>query len=460
MIPNYITEDVKSNAERRVFQLIENDPNTEDWIVLHSLSIPRHEKLILGEIDFLILAPNLGIFAIEVKGGRISSREGTWYFTNRYNETNSKSRSPFKQAADGMYSVKDYIAKKLSDEYQYFLYGYGAIFPDVDFDETDIEYERWSYCNRNDLESGIYHFIKKLSKFSAEKWKDKYHFFDNRKYPTVKQVKAVASLLRKDFDKPVLNSYLYNEIEKTIMSLTQEQFKALDAIADNSRIVCSGPAGTGKTLLAIKETIRSASNGDKVALLCFNKHLATYYQTFPELVNNPNIVFIGTVHSYMRSIIGERSKELDFDNPETYTEEMPIIATDMIEPRYQVDKLILDEGQDVITDNYCMFYDALIRGGFSRGKWVIFGDFENQRIYTPEIIDSLVDFIADNTSGFVDFKLKTNCRNTRNIGKGIEIMSGVSVEKYLEKTEDGPKIEYYAGNNELVEKIEDVLDSC
>ncbi|HHV00457.1 MAG TPA: hypothetical protein GXX76_11475 [Bacteroidales bacterium] len=39
-----------------------------------------------GEIDFLVLAPKLGVFALEVKGGRVRREDGVWYFTNRYRE--------------------------------------------------------------------------------------------------------------------------------------------------------------------------------------------------------------------------------------------------------------------------------------------------------------------------------------------------------------------------------------
>jgi hypothetical protein len=39
-----------------------------------------------GEIDFLVLAPKLGVFALEVKGGRVRREDGVWYFTNRYGE--------------------------------------------------------------------------------------------------------------------------------------------------------------------------------------------------------------------------------------------------------------------------------------------------------------------------------------------------------------------------------------
>ena len=90
MIPSVISPEVKSNAERKIFEWFQNAPGTDKWIVLHSLGIATHNKVIYGETDFLVLAPKLGIFAIEVKGGRVRRENGIWYFTNRYGKTNSK----------------------------------------------------------------------------------------------------------------------------------------------------------------------------------------------------------------------------------------------------------------------------------------------------------------------------------------------------------------------------------
>ena len=95
MIPSVLSPEVKSNAERIIFDYFKNAEGTDDWIVLHSLGIANHRKLIFGEVDFFVLAPNLGVFALEVKGGRVQRKNGMWYFTDRYGNTNHKTRGPF-----------------------------------------------------------------------------------------------------------------------------------------------------------------------------------------------------------------------------------------------------------------------------------------------------------------------------------------------------------------------------
>ena len=42
MIPSSIDEDTKSSAERKLFTMLRNMPDTDDWYVLHSVGIARH----------------------------------------------------------------------------------------------------------------------------------------------------------------------------------------------------------------------------------------------------------------------------------------------------------------------------------------------------------------------------------------------------------------------------------
>ncbi len=97
MIPSAISPGIKSNAERHIFSWLKNAPETEEWIVLHSLGITNHNRVIHGEVDFVVLVPSSGIFALEVKGGRVIRINGIWSFTEKYGYTDSKGRGPFDQ---------------------------------------------------------------------------------------------------------------------------------------------------------------------------------------------------------------------------------------------------------------------------------------------------------------------------------------------------------------------------
>ena len=83
MIPKQISSDTKSAAERSFFNFIRDAEGTEDWIVLHSVNIGRHISQTQGEADFIVFAPQTGIFVVEIKGGGISFCDGRWNSRDR-----------------------------------------------------------------------------------------------------------------------------------------------------------------------------------------------------------------------------------------------------------------------------------------------------------------------------------------------------------------------------------------
>ena len=97
-----------------IFDMLKKDSFTEDWIVLHSLNLSQHTKRLYGEIDFLLLIPNAGVFVMEVKGGDVRCKNGEWEFIDRHGNVN-RNKSPFNQARDAMFSLQTEIKKELGD---------------------------------------------------------------------------------------------------------------------------------------------------------------------------------------------------------------------------------------------------------------------------------------------------------------------------------------------------------
>lgn len=146
MLPSVISPEIKSNAERRIFEWFKEAPGTDDWIVLHSLGISNHNRVLFGEVDFFVLAPRLGLYALEVKGGRIKRKEGIWHFTNKYGKTGTKSRGPFEQAKEGAFSIVGMIKERLDKEHEDLediFFGFGVMFPDIEYSVSGIEEEEW-----------------------------------------------------------------------------------------------------------------------------------------------------------------------------------------------------------------------------------------------------------------------------------------------------------------------------
>ncbi len=451
MIPSVISPEVKSNAERKIFEWFQNAPGTDKWFVLHSLGIATHNKVIYGETDFLVLAPKLGIFALEVKGGRVKRENGMWYFTNRYGNTNCKSRGPFEQAKDGIFSIMEAIKNRADSDHHYagnFLFGHGVMFPDVEFTSSGVEEEQWQVFDSRDG-TNVKQFIKRLSDGAKEKWESHYGPARDSKFPDSVDVKYLASLLRGDFDCAVSMSAQLRNASEALIKLTNEQYRCLDQLEDNSRCLIQGPAGTGKTLLAIEEAKKSAARGEKTALFCFNTNLAdwlsSYFANLPESVRPQ---YIGTLHKYMTQVAKEAGVlppyPRDSDKVQQYyQEDLPeAAALTLMDAGAVFDKIVVDEAQDLIRDNYLEVMDSCLEKGLSRGRWTMFGDFSMQAIYADGISGAKMLEKLEDTAAFIRFKLTINCRNTKPICKEIETVTGFKAPSNLWTKVDGPPVQY------------------
>ena len=451
MIPSVISPEVKSNAERKIFDWFKNAPGTDKWIVLHSLGIATHNKVIYGETDFLVLAPQLGLFALEVKGGRVRRENGIWYFTNRYGKTNSKVRGPFEQARDGIFSIMEAIKKRADAEHRHvgnLMFGHGVMFPDIEFTSSGVEEEQWQVFDSRDGEE-VKRFIKRLSEGAKEKWEAIYGPAGKSKFPDYADVKYIANLLRGDFDCAVSMSAQLKNASEALIALTKEQYRCLDQLDDNPRCLIQGPAGTGKTLLALEETKKAVARGEKVALFCFNSNLADWLGSY--FSNQPDSLqpcFVGTFHKYMTQVVKEGNLlppyPKDPDKQQRYfQEDLPeAAALALLDSGAQFDKIVLDEAQDLIRDSYLEVFGACLERGLSRGRWTMFGDFSMQAIYTDGMTGTqMIEKLEDQTS-FIRFKLTVNCRNTRPICREIETVTGFKAPSDLWTKVDGPPVQY------------------
>ena len=468
MIPSVMSPEIKSNAERKIFEWFQSAPGTDKWIVLHSLGITTHNKVIYGETDFLVLAPQLGIFALEVKGGRVKRENGIWYFTNRYGKTNSKVRGPFEQAKDGIFSIVEAMKKRVDIDHRHIpnvLFGYGVMFPDIEYTSSGIDEEQWQVFDSRDC-ADVKQFIKRLADGAKGKWEALYGPLNKSKLPDAADVRYMASILRGDFDCAVAMSVQLRNANEALIALTKEQYRCLDQLDDNPRCLIQGPAGTGKTLLAIEEVKKFAARGDKVALFCFNSNLAdwmsNYFDDMPESVRPQ---YVGTFHKYMTQV----AKDADLlpaypHDPEKvqqyYQEDLPeAAALALLESGELYDIVVVDEAQDLIRDSYLEVLSASIKKGLARGRWTMFGDFSMQAIYAAGMSGAdMIEKLEDQTS-FIRFKLTVNCRNTKPICKEIETVTGFKAPHDLWTKVDGPPVQYitWSTMEGQCKKLKDVL---
>ena len=468
MIPSVISPEVKSGAERRIFEWFSTAKGTGDWIVLHSLGIANHNKLIHGEIDFFVLAPGYGLFAIEVKGGRISRKEGTWFFTDKYGNTGSKNRGPFDQAWDGVYSVVREIKAKLDFNHRHLnrlFFGIGVMFPDIEYTVSGPDEEQWQIFDKNDA-NNIADYIKRLSRNAAKKFEEKFRYsVSAENLLSVDDVNYIADLLRGDFDRAVALSVQIRNAERDMITLTSEQYRCIDQLEDNPRCLVHGGAGTGKTLIAIQEAMKAVAKGLKVGFFCFNSNLGNWLiNSFPDVSLKP--VFIGTFHKYMMEI-AEREKiecTVPVDSIAKklfYQDTLPSKLSQTLKNlNNRFDVIMVDEAQDLIAPKYLDIIDASLSGGLSRGKWRMFGDLSMQAIYTDYLSPEKMFELLDERTSYIKFRLTINCRNSKPICEEICTITGYSPPHEMWMKIDGPPVNYitYEDEREQAGLLQQVLD--
>jgi hypothetical protein len=443
MIPPICPPDTESKAERTLFELFDTAPGTDDWIVLHALHLPAAKRGMDAEVDFLVLAPELGVFALEVKGGKIVRREGLWFSFDWKGRSHSLQPGPFIQASDGIYSLKKMLERNdCSYLLEPFIFGHGVLFPECVYNSKSIEDAQWQiFDERNG--SDLLAYIRGLSSHYSSQWKET-HEGKTKLLPTLEDMERLANLLRGDSDNTILLSSRIVLTERRLIELTEEQGRYLAGLRSNPRCLIEGAAGTGKTLLAVEEARRRAADGEKVAFFCYNRLLAQWAADyFAGLKPRCPIAYCGTFHNFLHLLVEEAGMPFAVpeDDPENifWREALPLDSLIALEKKAaKYERLVLDEAQDLLSENYLAVLNETVEGGLANGRWSFFGDFSGQTIFNSNSTGDAVSALASYTENITRYTLTRNCRNTRQIA---EAMAGLdkSLENKLPEYEDNPE---------------------
>ena len=472
MIPARINDDNPSTAEKRVFDMLKSADGTNDWTVLHSLGLSGTAKGPYGEIDFVVIIPGVGIICLEVKGGRVSCENGQWKTMNRAGNVSPLNKSPFTQAREAMFALRDAIINHFGnrDESKCPI-TCGVVFSDVACPPITPEFERWEVIDHHDLREPIEKHVMKI----ARNWLQRFRSHRNSRLPTYPQARAISNFLRPDFDRIVSKTVTMERIEERLIGLTEEQYARLDELEDNPRCLFRGAAGTGKTLLAVEYARRASLNGDKVLLVCFNRLLSNWLR---EQTQGTGIV-ADTWHEIARRFILESSIGDDFRKEmhrafestdpdslrklfeETWHEYAGLALSEHIERNGRsFDRLVLDEAQDILGDeNVVEFLDLALKDGLSHGNWAIFGDFSPQQALFDDLVNP-VEILENYTDYFVRSSLTLNCRNTQQIANAISAIAGGDNSRCRMDAETGLPVErrYYKTPAGLVRALTNTIE--
>ena len=432
MIPPTIAQDAPP-GEKTLFAALATDPVASNWVVLHSLALSSHVRQTQGEVDFVVLAPGKGVLVLEVKSHTSIARtdEGIWKMGSQA----PTHRGPFQQADEGMHSILRFV-KSRGFDYAGAVFTSAVWFTGVHARKTlpeSLEWNSWQLLDQADLAHVGASIAKTLAAGLA-------HL--RAKYPNVavdldaNRVSSLTKLLRPRFDlvrEPSEDSKMRKAV---LVSLMDEQYDALDAMAVSPRVMFEGPAGTGKTLLAIEAARRQSRAGESGRLVCFNRLLG---REIAASCSDIDGVRAGTLHSLLMEIAGHRWT-LDPDDPDW--DELVLAATDaLLENPQPLDYLIVDEAQDLVRPDFLDVLDLLVHGGLRGGRCYFFGDFDRQSVYlSGDGRDELLKRAPD----LVEFALTVNCRNFPRIGALVEILSHMEPGyRRYRREDDGAQPAYF-----------------
>ena len=160
--------------------------------------------------------------------------------------------------------------------------------------------------------------------------------------PTPDSVKASWPNCVADFEFFESPKARARRVDEEIRHYTEEQFRALDNMRRMPRVVFDGPAGTGKTLLALEAARRSHAAGKSVLFLCFNRPLCEWLQDqAAELLDagRTPTVTIRTVHQYMTDLAGRSAKGSPKDRAAYWDRALPEAATERLLENWDALKL-------------------------------------------------------------------------------------------------------------------------
>jgi hypothetical protein len=461
MIPSAIPRFCSSPGEKDIFARLKNEPGTNDWIVLHSLDISHHVRQVAGEADFVVIVPTLGVLCLEVKACRSLRRaNGLWYYGG---DPQGDPRGPFKQASEAMHSLRQQVVR-IDPLLGRIPFWSAVAFPYIEFDTASDEWHSWQVIEmrrfrRHPIATLVREILRNarshLTSRSTSCW-----FHETEQLPDLQQSAAIARILRPSFEFVEKAPDRRARQRADILRYTEEQFAALDAMAENDRVLFLGPAGTGKTVLAIEAARRAVEAGNDVLFLCYNKLLGLWLSQQSALLGNK--LTVTTLHQYMLAVA---SVTPPADAEDVFWRvQLPDNASLRLLDGHsdfgRFDTLIIDELQDLLEPAYLDIFDIAVRGGLNSGHWLMFGDFERQMLYGQDrkVIEELV---RARLGTYARCSLRVNCRNTPRIATLSHLLGKLTPNYSRVLRPDDqvePVITYYATPSQQRKALVTVLE--
>ena len=397
-----------SSAERRLYEGFLQQLD-EEYVVYHSVdwvlaSPTPGGPPIQGESDFLIAHPIDGLLVLEVKGGQLEYDPAT----RRWSQTGRSGRhfldeDPFHQARDEMHSLIEILSHQPGWDRWRPSYGYGVAFPDGNYDHDANPAARAAWViDRDDL-TRLAERVRQIMR----QWRHAGRRFAAEGMEALQN----ALGLRVEIRTPL--KLQFDEEDRRIVELTDDQSYVLSYVTKRHRAAIVGPAGSGKTILALQVAKRLAASGNRVLLTCFNWRLADYLR---EQVKGTPGLDVFHFHGLCRDVAEKAGLAVPPEPTEEaatkryYEEVLPDVLSQgakRLGPRY--DAMVIDEAQDFRPDWWPKLMELHTHS--QDGYLFLFAD-SNQNLYGGAVPEDMVD---------LTLPLPANLRNTKPIHEFVSV---------------------------------------
>jgi hypothetical protein len=453
--PEFDTSLIYKEAERKVLTRCKEEL-PPDWVVIYSLWIQNASYKVIGEIDLVLIADE-AVLCLEVKGGKVArAPDGMWEFRTRRGELkNRKPEGPFEQVRQAHFDLKKHLTKSNNPKFLQVPWWYGVITPDclirIPSDDTEIAPEE--YCGEKRFNTDFPGFIRELVSYTV---KEKAPKRPSRISAGMRD--GLGSALRGSIKQIEGLGIQIHRLGERYKQLTTAQFGILQMVRDNPRIVLNGGAGTGKTLLAFEMARSMARDGKKVLFTCFNRRLADYLNASTAGDASLNSLECANYHQLLLQLC--RRAGVTSRLPEDW-HEFTRAAGDILEEVIdktenftQFDYLVIDEGQDLMRQDFHDALDILLTGGLSEGSWLLCLDPE-QAIFSEQYDSECEQRISQKA---IPLQLDRNIRNTKQIAAYTYGLSSVRTQPKTQTEGKNPDILYYTDIKDLRKQLKKKLN--
>lgn len=420
-------------SEREVWHhLIKQLPG--DCLVLANFRISDAHKD--HEADFVVLMPGSGVVSVEVKGSHVwVEPDGRWMIRR---DAGDQEIHPVEQARGCAYALRDYLTRDPRWSRSRVRWSHHVVLARTRLDAcfATPECPRWQITGAD-----------QLSELGQRIWDTTSIHRTDARLPNADDIELIREILTGRNLPRVDPTAMAEDRAELADRLTQEQAAILGVTRLLHRLEIRGGAGSGKTVLALRQAAdlasgRASGTKQRVAVLCYSYGLAHHLRrTLLVGSTTKRPAFVGNLEDLARHwgiVVAEDREDSDYWEAKLPAQLAQVVAG--LSQAERFDAIVVDEAQD-FADHWWTPIVGALRDEVTSGLYTYRDDGQGVfgRDGHPPL--ALIPLVLDH-----------NLRNTRQIADAFAPL--VSGTMHCRGGE-GPAVEFIAATADSAIKVAD-----